>query len=111
MIQPARCSWPIPENPDVWLASLASNPGRLGGCGCCLGLAQAQNCQSLLDQFNHAIDAGQEAGAQSLVDQIATNAECGRLQVSAQRRLAALRLSAVQLLMARGRPVSASTAC
>jgi outer membrane protein OmpA-like peptidoglycan-associated protein len=65
----------------------------------------AADCQIMLDAFNRSVDAGQEAEAQSLTDKIATSAECGRLQVAAQRRLAALRLSAAQLLMARGRPV------
>ena len=66
----------------------------------------AQDCQSLLDTFNKAVDAGQESEAQGLVDKIATSADCGRFQVPAQRRLAALRLSAAQLLMARGRPTA-----
>ena len=68
--------------------------------------ARAADCNALLDDFNRTVDAGEEAKAQSLVDKIATDAECGRFQVPAQRRLAALRLSAAHLLMARGRPVS-----
>src|SRR5262249_2419991 len=36
--------------------------------------------------------------------EIATSSDCGRFQVPAQRRIAALRLSAVQSLMAQGRP-------
>jgi len=67
--------------------------------------AHAQNCERLLTEFNSSIDAGLEKEAQKWIDQIATSAECGRLQIPAQRRLAGLRLSAVQLLMARGRPV------
>jgi outer membrane protein OmpA-like peptidoglycan-associated protein len=73
-----------------------------------LGLSSpthAADCPSMLGAFNRAVDAGQEPEAQSLIDKIATSADCGRLQVAAQRRLAALRLSAAQLLMARGRPV------
>jgi outer membrane protein OmpA-like peptidoglycan-associated protein len=69
-------------------------------------IAFAEGCQPLLDQFNRAIDAGQEDLAQTLVDTIATSAECGRYQVAVQRRLAALRLSLAQSMMARGRPVS-----
>ena len=67
-------------------------------------LPAAADCQSMLDAFNSAIDRGQETESQNLVDKIATSAECGRFQVPAQQRLAALRLSAAQHLMARGRP-------
>jgi outer membrane protein OmpA-like peptidoglycan-associated protein len=68
--------------------------------------ASADDCQSLLDDFNRAVDSGGESQAQSLVDKIATSADCGRYQVPVQRRLAALRLNLAQLLMARGRPVA-----
>jgi outer membrane protein OmpA-like peptidoglycan-associated protein len=68
--------------------------------------ASAEDCQPILDDFNRAIDSGGEIQAQRLVDRIATSADCGRYQVPAQRRLAALRLSLAQLMMARGRPVS-----
>jgi len=66
--------------------------------------AAAQDCQPLIDSFNRAVDAGLDSQAQALVDKIATTAECGRYQVAVQRRLAALRLNAAQILMARGRP-------
>jgi outer membrane protein OmpA-like peptidoglycan-associated protein len=66
--------------------------------------AAANDCQALLDAFNPSVDAGQDVEAQALVDKIATSAECGRYQVPAQKRLAALRLNAAQALMARGRP-------
>jgi outer membrane protein OmpA-like peptidoglycan-associated protein len=68
--------------------------------------ALAQECQSLLEDFNHAIDLGDDNLAQHLVDTISTNPECGHLQVAVQRRLAAQRLNIAQLMMARGRPVS-----
>lgn len=68
--------------------------------------ALAEDCQSLLDQFNREIDLGDETLAQKLVDKIATSVDCGRYQVPVQRRLAVLRLNAVQLMMARGRPVA-----
>jgi outer membrane protein OmpA-like peptidoglycan-associated protein len=68
--------------------------------------ASAEDCQPLLDDFNRAIDSGAESQAQSLVDKIATSADCGRYQVPAQRRLAALRLNLTQLMMARGRPAA-----
>jgi outer membrane protein OmpA-like peptidoglycan-associated protein len=74
---------------------------------CCLSLpALAADCDALLLEFNQAVEAGQEQQAQSFVDKIATSAECGKFQVPVQRRLAALRLSATQLLMARGRPTN-----
>src|ERR1043166_158811 len=69
------------------------------------GPALAATCNPLIEQFNQAIDGAREADAQALVDRIAGSAECGQLQTAAQSRLAALRLSAAQILMARGRPV------
>lgn len=69
-------------------------------------LAQPGPCQQLVDTFNKAVDGGREAEAQAQVDKIATDAQCGRFQVPAQRRLSAFRLSAAQFLMARGRPVT-----
>jgi outer membrane protein OmpA-like peptidoglycan-associated protein len=66
----------------------------------------AADCQAAIDQFNRAVDAGLENEAQVQIDGIAGSAECGQFQVLAQRRLAALRLSAAQILMARGRPVA-----
>jgi outer membrane protein OmpA-like peptidoglycan-associated protein len=85
----------------------------IGGIGMALGIigpgvgpSHAANCQQLVDAFNAAVESGREDDAQKLVDQIATDAECGRFQVAAQRRLSAFRLSAVNFLMARGRPVA-----
>jgi outer membrane protein OmpA-like peptidoglycan-associated protein len=66
--------------------------------------AEAHDCKSLIDDFNRTVDAGLDADAQAFVDRIATSAECGGYQIPAQRRLAALRLSVAQALMARGRP-------
>ena len=71
-----------------------------------LSSASAEDCREMIDPFNVAVDAGRADDAQALVDRIATSAECGRYQVAAQRRLAALRLSTAQSLMARGRPVA-----
>jgi outer membrane protein OmpA-like peptidoglycan-associated protein len=68
------------------------------------GPAHAADCAKLVSDFNRAVDAGAEVDAQKLIDQISVNAECGRFQIPAQRRLAGLRLAAVQYLMARGRP-------
>jgi outer membrane protein OmpA-like peptidoglycan-associated protein len=66
--------------------------------------AAEDDCRSLIDEFNRTVDAGLDVRAQGLIDRIATSAECGGYQVPAQRRLAALRLSVAQTLMARGRP-------
>jgi outer membrane protein OmpA-like peptidoglycan-associated protein len=68
--------------------------------------ARAADCIELVEGFNRAVDAGRERDAQQLVDRIAQDAQCGRFQVVAQRRLAALRLAAVQSLLARGRPTA-----
>jgi outer membrane protein OmpA-like peptidoglycan-associated protein len=68
--------------------------------------ACAEDCERLIDQFNQTVDAGGADDAQSMIGRIAASAECGRYQVAAQRRLAAVRLNAAQLLMARGRPVA-----
>lgn len=67
--------------------------------------ADAQDCATLVDEFNRAVDAGREGDAQQMVDKIATDAQCGSFQVPAQRRLAAFRLARAQSLMAQGRPV------
>jgi outer membrane protein OmpA-like peptidoglycan-associated protein len=68
------------------------------------GSAVAADCSPLLDAFNQAIDDARETDAQGLIDKIAGSADCGQYQTAAQARLAALRLSAAQALMARGRP-------
>jgi outer membrane protein OmpA-like peptidoglycan-associated protein len=68
--------------------------------------ARAEACDVLIEQFNQMVDAGEDGDAQQLIDKIATSAECGRYQIPAQRRLAALRLNSAQSLMARGRPAS-----
>lgn len=70
------------------------------------GPALAGDCKPLIEQFNQAIDGAQENEAQGLIDKIAGSVECGPNQTAAQLRLAALRLSAAQILMARGRPVA-----
>jgi outer membrane protein OmpA-like peptidoglycan-associated protein len=70
------------------------------------GPALAADCKPLIEQFNQAIDSANESEAQGLIDKIAGSADCGQFQTSAQLRLSALRLSAAQILMARGRPVS-----
>jgi outer membrane protein OmpA-like peptidoglycan-associated protein len=68
--------------------------------------ALAADCKPLLEAFNQAVDEARESDAQGLIDQIAGSADCGRYQTPAQQRLAALRLSAAQILMAQGRPAA-----
>src|SRR5262249_48819798 len=68
--------------------------------------ARATDCRPMIDDFNSAVQAGNEADAQKQIDKIAISAECGRYQVSTQIRLAALRLGEVQQLIQRERPVS-----
>ena len=66
--------------------------------------ARAEDCAAQVQRFNEAIDVGHDAEARTLVDGIATDAQCGEFQVPVQRRLSASRLRAAQDLMARGRP-------
>jgi outer membrane protein OmpA-like peptidoglycan-associated protein len=73
-------------------------------CAVAVPRAQAADCSQIVEEFNRAVDAGREAEAQLVVDRISMDAQCGRVQVAAQRRLAAFRLAAVQFMMARGRP-------
>ena len=72
---------------------------------CLASPARSADCKPMIEAFNRSVDAGNETAAQKQIDAIAGSAECGHFQVRAQLRLAALRLSAAQLLMARGRPV------
>ena len=66
--------------------------------------ARADECDALVGRFNTAVDTGKDSDARKIVDQIATDAACGRFQVAVQRRLSAFQLNAAQDLMARGRP-------
>jgi outer membrane protein OmpA-like peptidoglycan-associated protein len=68
--------------------------------------ALGADCEALIATFNKYIDLGQEDSAQQAVNQIATDGTCGAYQVVVQRRLAAFRLKAAHLLMARGRPAT-----
>lgn len=91
---------------------MAFRPIHILGIACAIVIgagvnsSHASDCKSLVDSFNRAVDGGREAEAQQFVDKIATDAQCGRFQAAAQRRLAAFRLYGAQSLMARGRPVS-----
>ena len=68
--------------------------------------ARADDCSALLEQFNNAIDTAQEVNAQAMIDKIAGSPYCGQFQTRVQQRLAVLRLSAAQIMMARGRPTT-----
>lgn len=63
-------------------------------------------CTALLDKLNTAVAAKDITAAASEADAIAVSADCGQFQVNAQRRVAALRLSAAQEMMAADRPVA-----
>lgn len=69
-----------------------------------LARAQGADCAALVQRFNEAVDAGDDAKAQEVIDAISTDALCGRFQVPTQRRLAVMRLRGALDLMARGRP-------
>lgn len=80
--------------------------GGVSATDCFTSASFASECQSIIDRFNSAIDSGSEDEAQNEINRIARSADCGSYQTAAQRRLAALRLSAAQILMARGRPAT-----
>ncbi|MGO7152307.1 DUF4384 domain-containing protein [Rhizobium leguminosarum] len=63
-------------------------------------------CTALLDKLNTAVAAKDIGAAASEADAIAVSADCGQFQVNAQRRVAALRLSAAQEMMAANQPVA-----
>ncbi|ACS60214.1 DUF4384 domain-containing protein [Rhizobium leguminosarum] len=63
-------------------------------------------CTALLDKLNTAVAAKDISAAASEADAIAVSADCGQFQVNAQRRVAALRLSAAQEMMAANQPVA-----
>lgn len=62
------------------------------------------HCRDLLARFNAAVAAKDIQAAAADADAIAVNAVCGGFQVPAQRRIAALRLSAAQAMMQAARP-------
>ena len=68
--------------------------------------ADTPACTPLLDKLNTAVAAKDINAAASEADAIAVSAECGQFQVNAQRRVAALRLSAAQEMMAANQPVA-----
>lgn len=68
--------------------------------------ADTPACNALLDKLNTAVAAKDIATAATEADAIAVSADCGQFQVNAQRRVAALRLSAAQEMMADDKPVA-----
>ncbi|PDS81336.1 DUF4384 domain-containing protein [Rhizobium sp. L43] len=63
-------------------------------------------CTALLDKLNTAVAAKDIPAAASEADAIAVSADCGQFQINAQRRVAALRLTAAQEMMADNKPVA-----
>ncbi|MGO4482238.1 DUF4384 domain-containing protein [Rhizobium pisi] len=68
--------------------------------------ADTPACNALFDKLNTAVAAKDIATAATEADAIAVSADCGQFQVNAQRRVAALRLSAAQEMMADNKPVA-----
>ena len=86
----------------VTLFSIVAAASAIMAVSCTPG--HAEDCAAKILRFNESADLGHDAEAQTLVDAIATDAQCGQFQVPVQRRLSAFRLRAAQELMARGRP-------
>jgi outer membrane protein OmpA-like peptidoglycan-associated protein len=63
------------------------------------------NCEPLLQQFNEAVNTGQEEDAQRAVEALVATPMCGAYQFAAQRRLSAFRLTAVHSMMERDLPL------
>lgn len=86
----------------------SAEPGEAAGAGEEIEVANADTpvCTALLDKLNTAVAAKDITAAASEADAIAVSADCGQFQVNAQRRVAALRLSAAQEMMAADRPVA-----
>ncbi|CDZ56634.1 DUF4384 domain-containing protein [Neorhizobium galegae] len=63
-------------------------------------------CSDLVDVLNTAVTAKRISLASDSADAIAVNAECGQYQVTAQTRVATLRLAAAQEMMNAHKPIS-----
>jgi outer membrane protein OmpA-like peptidoglycan-associated protein len=63
-------------------------------------------CADMLDKLNGAVAAKDIASAAADADAIAISADCGQFQIVAQRRIAALRLSAAQDMMTANQPLA-----
>ncbi|NEJ92361.1 DUF4384 domain-containing protein [Rhizobium ruizarguesonis] len=86
----------------------SAEPGEAAGAGEEIEVANADTpiCTALLDKLNAAVAAKDITAAAAEADTIAVSADCGQFQVNAQRRVAALRLSAAQEMMAANQPVA-----
>ncbi|TAT74967.1 DUF4384 domain-containing protein [Rhizobium ruizarguesonis] len=86
----------------------SAEPGEAAGVGEEIEVANADTpvCTALLDKLNTAVAAKDITAAAAEADTIAVSADCGQFQVNAQRRVAALRLSAAQEMMAAKQPVA-----
>ncbi|MGO8390377.1 DUF4384 domain-containing protein [Rhizobium ruizarguesonis] len=86
----------------------SAEPGEAAGAGEEIEVANADTpvCTALLDKLNTAVAAKDITAAAAEADTIAVSADCGQFQVNAQRRVAALRLSAAQEMMAANQPVA-----
>ncbi|CAN7727911.1 DUF4384 domain-containing protein [Rhizobium leguminosarum] len=86
----------------------SAEPGQTAGAGEEIEVANADTpvCTGLLDKLNTAVAAKDITAAAAEADTIAVSADCGQFQVNAQRRVAALRLSAAQEMMAANQPVA-----
>ncbi|XKM43813.1 DUF4384 domain-containing protein (plasmid) [Rhizobium ruizarguesonis] len=86
----------------------SAEPGQTAGAGEEIEVANADTpiCTALLDKLNTAVAAKDITAAAAEADTIAVSADCGQFQVNAQRRVAALRLSAAQEMMAANQPAA-----
>ncbi|NEJ00311.1 DUF4384 domain-containing protein [Rhizobium ruizarguesonis] len=86
----------------------SAEPGEAAGAGEEIEVANADTpvCTAHLDKLNTAVAAKDITAAAAEADTIAVSADCGQFQVNAQRRVAALRLSAAQEMMAANQPVA-----
>ncbi|MGO7568238.1 DUF4384 domain-containing protein [Rhizobium ruizarguesonis] len=86
----------------------SAEPGKAAGAGEEIEVTNADTpvCTALLDKLNTAVAAKDITAAAAEADTIAVSADCGQFQVNAQRRVAALRLSAAQEMMAANQPVA-----
>ncbi|NEH37570.1 DUF4384 domain-containing protein [Rhizobium ruizarguesonis] len=86
----------------------SAEPGEAARAGEEIEVANADTpvCTALLDKLNTAVAAKDITAAAAEADTIAVSADCGQFQVNAQRRVAALRLSAAQEMMAANQPVA-----
>lgn len=69
--------------------------------------AFADDCAMRVEAFNRAVEAAPDQAAETQIEAIVNDAQCGGYVVPAQRRLAAARLAAAQKLMGANAPLDA----